>query len=135
MGTFAGLITAVALVCIAVVHGTWARQIWWPLGNPEQFRLTVMGPAARLPRPIESWIVAGLLIAAAGLVSVTALTDEAGVVRFGATIAGGVLALRGAAGLVVSTLIRRDGPFARWDRRLYSPLCLVLAIGVAVVVG
>ena len=131
---YAGLITAAALVGIAGVHGLWARRIWWPIGDPERFRLTVMGPAARLPHPIESWIVAGLLVAAAALVSVTALTDEVSMVRLGAAIAGCVLGLRGAVGLLFSSLIRRDGAFARWDRRLYSPLCLFLAIGVAVVV-
>ncbi len=134
MGTLAGLITATALVGLGVVHGVWARGIWWPIGDADRFRLTVMGPTARLPRPIESWVVAGLLVAAATLVTISTLTDEIGLLTLATSAAGVVLALRGIGGFILSTFIQRDGPFAHWDRRLYSPLCLALAAGVTTAV-
>ena len=127
MGAFAGLTAAVTLLAIAVIHGVWARKHWWPVGDPDIFRETVMGPTARLPRPIESWTVAALLAVAAALTTWTAVGGDPQLVTLGVLIAAGVLLLRGAGGLVMSTLLQRHSRFAVLDRRIYSPLCLALA--------
>lgn len=127
MGTLAGLIAAVVLLAVAGVHGVWAREHWWPVGDPDDFRETVMGPTARLPRPVESWTVAALLAVAAALTAWTAVGEEPQLVTLGVLIAAGVLLLRGSGGLVMSTLLQRHSRFAVLDRRIYSPLCLGLA--------
>ncbi len=134
MGTLAGLIAALVLVAIAGVHGVWAREHWWPVGDPDDFRETVMGPTARLPRPIESWTVAALLAVAAALTTWATVGDEPQLITIGVLVAAGVLVLRGAGGFVMSTFLQRDSRFAVLDRRIYSPLCLGLATAMLLAV-
>lgn len=87
----------------------------------------------------------GLTLVVAGLIAGAALTlaGRAGALRpvdggrldplwrLAAPAVAGVLGLRGAVGLAVGG--RAGSRFAHWDRRVYSPLCLLLAGCAAVV--
>jgi hypothetical protein len=86
-------------------------------------------------------VVASALFAAAGLVAVKSKViavdfGTAGevLVQVGFWIAGAVFALRGLAGYIRPVFAYADGtPFASLNRRFYSPLCLLIAAGFAVI--
>lgn len=83
--------------------------------------------------------VGGVLLLFAGLVAATAGLIEIGISRrvlswLSYALAAGLLARAVGEFKYVGFFKRvRDSPFARLDTLLYSPLCLLLAVGVAVV--
>ena len=119
-------IGVVGLLGVAAVHANWARGSSWPLADQRQLALTVAG-REEMPDAAACLVVAGLLGVAAGLVGVRprAASRPRQVVAVGVPA---MLALRGTLGL--AGLLPEQAAseaFAYWDRRLYSPLCLVLA--------
>lgn len=94
------------LLAVAAVHANWATGSSWPLPDRRRLARTVAG-REEMPSAAACLAVAALLTAAAGLV--------AGLPR-GAPRLGGLMPQQ-----------RASEAFARWDRRLYSPLCLLLA--------
>lgn len=127
-----GLLTSGILLTLAGMHVNWALGGHWPMSDGNQLYERVTGPGMSTPGPVETLAIAALLAVAAGLVAVSAF-DVATWISWGATaLVGMTLALRGVGGLVVSGLLRRDSTFARLDRRYFSPMCLVLAVGTAV---
>jgi hypothetical protein len=135
------LLLFVVLAAVASLHAYWALGGLWPGKDEADLVRHVIGEPrrTRMPPVWITWsVVAASLVAAvwplvaAGLVPMP-LPD--GLVRGGAALIGVVFLLRGIAGY---TPAWRRGhaaePFARRDRRLFSPLCLALAAGYGTLV-
>ncbi|MEV0537051.1 DUF3995 domain-containing protein [Kitasatospora sp. NPDC050463] len=131
--------TAVAgvLAATGALHAVWAVTPW-PARSPQEFADTVVGRGDGVPPVAACLAVAGLLGTAAYLVGA-----EAGVLpavgprrvrRAGLRTVAGVLLARGAAGpLLFGELGERTQRYKRLNTRYYSPLCLALGAGAAVV--
>ena len=131
--------TATALFLIGALHVVWMFSPW-PLRTREEFASRVVGvPVEKLPSAPMTGGVALLLGMAAYLivsrVGLLPLPGPGWLAVAGTTGVAAVLLLRGAGGLIVSS--RHDTEFAQLDKRIYSPLCLVLAgcCGAVAVLG
>lgn len=133
-------VTAVGgLGATAALHAVWATGRPWPSRDEAAFARDVLGQPGRssMPRPSESLAVAAALGTAAAATVVAARPNLDPVGRAGVDVvvgaAASVLALRAVAGPVAVALApqRFTPQFARLDRRLYAPLCLALAAGMA----
>ena len=122
------------LMAVAAVHANWARGSSWPLSDRRRLARAVYG-SEQMPSATACLAVSTLLTVGAGFVAgYPRRAPRLG--RVGAAGVVAVLALRGVVGAVgfmpglMSGLMpeqRVCEVFARWDRRLYSPLCLLLA--------
>ncbi|MDY0815013.1 DUF3995 domain-containing protein [Kitasatospora purpeofusca] len=132
--------TAVAgvLAGTGVLHALWTVTPW-PLRTPEEFADAVLGTGEGVPPAAACAAVAGLLGAASYLVAAEAgavpAVGPARLRRAGVWTVSAVLLTRGAGGLMVFGGERalRSERFRRLDARYYSPLCLALGTGAAVV--
>jgi hypothetical protein len=136
-GRVAGNSTAVALAAVGALHAAWGLGLTWPGSDAASLARRVVGGEA-MPSSTACFGVAGLSMAAAGLVtartrprSVFGRSLPAPLVELGVVTAGGVLALRGIVGPVVSSLklVRTTAEFRRLDVLLFSPVCIALAAG------
>lgn len=123
---------AAGLAAIAAIHLIWAAGSPWPLERREALADAVIGRAGgEVPSPLACAAVAGLLGAAASLVGGRPRSDPR-VRRLGATAVVATLATRGGLGLAGRTDLVSPGSssrrFRELDRRIYSPLCLTLAV-------
>jgi hypothetical protein len=122
---------------LAALHAAWGAGSTWPASTPAELGDLVVGPAAELPPAPAVWAVAGLLGAAAVLPPLRLGWLDARQPRRAVRVAtwslAGALLVRAASGFVISGLAGTDEPFHRFDLMLYSPLCTVLGVAVAVV--
>ena len=114
------------LLAVAAVHANWARGSSWPFPDRRRLAWTVVG-SEEMPSATACLAVTWLLTVGAGLVAgLPRRAPRLG--RMGAAGGVAVLAARGVVGAVgLMPGQRVSEAFARWDRRLYSPLCLMLA--------
>lgn len=130
--------TTVALAAIGGLHAVWALGVPWPAADATGLAQTVVG-TTDFPSAGATWAVAGLLGAAVVVVQSRVRPNARlavvpyPVAELGVRVITGVLALRGAGGLVVSALGlgQPTAPFRALDLALYSPLCLLLAWGTS----
>jgi hypothetical protein len=130
----AGLVTAGSMAGVGVLHAAWALRVTaWPGTDERDLTDRVVG---RQPFPSDAatWTVVGLCGAAALSLGVRAGSPTGAAGRcshLAARVVAGVMALRAAAGFVVSggRLIETSATFRRNDLRIYSPLCAALAFG------
>jgi hypothetical protein len=109
----AGSTAVVALAGASALHGLWATGSAWPTSSPDELADLVVGRRP-MPGPAACATVAAALAIAA---AVSASLLVRGVGGIGADLAG----------------VGDAAPaFRRWNRRLYNPLCVTLAILVAV---
>jgi hypothetical protein len=121
---------------IAVLHASWGLGSHWPAANAESLAKAAVGTPGirRMPGAASCLIVAALLagvaswpLFSAGLLTEAwprSLTLLAGA---GMTVA---FVVRGVAGYTPAWRRRfPEQPFAAYDRRYYSPLCLALGAG------
>ncbi|MFG3049624.1 DUF3995 domain-containing protein [Kitasatospora sp. NPDC048239] len=132
-----GAAVAGVLAATGALHAVWTVTPW-PARTPEEFADTVIGTGDTVPPVAACLAVAGLLGTAAYLVGAEAgVLPAAGakrVRRAGVRTVAGVLLARGAAGpLLFGGLTERTERFKRLNARYYSPLCLALGAGAAVV--
>ncbi|WP_406198066.1 DUF3995 domain-containing protein [Kitasatospora sp. NBC_01560] len=133
-----GAAVAGVLAATGALHAVWVVTPW-PARTPEEFADTVVGTGDGVPPAAACAAVAGLLGAAAYLVGAeTGVLPKAGptwVRRQGVRAVAGVLLARGAGGLTVfgGRMSERSERFRRLNARYYSPLCLALGTGTAVV--
>ncbi|MDQ6698535.1 MAG: DUF3995 domain-containing protein [Actinomycetota bacterium] len=125
--------TSVVLAGVAALHVGWACGSTWPFPNATALADTVVG-APDVPPPAACFAVAGALATAAALVA--GVPARAPLLRkVGQIGVASVLAARAGLGFAGRTDLAVRGSasprFRRWDRRLYSPLCLALAAGAA----
>ncbi len=117
---------ACALLVVATIHANWARGSAWPARDERTLAQAVIGHEA-MPSAPACLTVAALLLAGAALVAGRPRgwprLQRLGAAGVAATLAG--RGLIGVAGLMPQE--RTSSTFARWNRHLYSPLCLALA--------
>jgi hypothetical protein len=126
---------ALLLAVIAGLHAYWGRGGLWPAASEQELIATVIGngQARHMPSP-------GLCLLVALAIAVTALwplllaygIGPATLLRFGGFAIMAVFLLRGIAGFLPAwRRLHPREPFASYDRRYYSPLCLLVAAGYA----
>lgn len=114
------------LLAVAAVHANWARGAAWPAPDRHTLADAVIG-RKEMPGTVLCLAVAGMLTVGAALVAGEP-RHLPRLQRFGAAGVVATLALRGAVGFTgVMDAGRMSPTFARWNRRVYSPLCLALA--------
>ena len=123
--------TAVTLAAAAAVHVAWGLQVQIPGVDGAAMTEAVAGHGDP-PGPLACFAVAGALASAAALVEglpvVPPVLVRAGRVGVALGLGGrGLLGLTGHTDLVAPGEI--TDRFRRWDRRVYTPLCLALAAG------
>jgi hypothetical protein len=121
------LLLAVLLAPVVLLHLLWAIGLWWPIRDEARLVATVVGVQgmARMPgaAPCALVATAELMLAAWPLVAGGRWHD------LGLWAAAAVLGLRGvAAWLPGWRRLTPVQPFATYDRRLYGPFCLILAL-------
>ena len=124
----------VPLLAIFFAHIMWAFGSTWPVADETALTRTVTGMrnASRMPPRIATFFVA-IAVFAAGIIALM-LTDpgrDAGLTAFGAVV-GTVFLVRGVLGYTPKwRAFTPEEPFATLDRRIYSPVCLFIAAGYA----
>ncbi len=134
-----GLGTALGLGSAAVLHAWWAAGSTWPRRNADELADLVVGKRP-FPSARDTWAVAGLLAGATGSIAARAglfavPTGLQPLVGLSTRVVSGALLARGGGGLVVNALGVGDvtDEFRYYDVRVFSPLCLALGAGAAVV--
>jgi hypothetical protein len=126
-------LTSVTLVGIAGLHVAWGFGSSVPFRNRVELADSVIG-ADLVPSPTACLAVAAALLVASGLVADVPVGPR-NLRRVGRRIVAGVLGVRGIAGVLGRTDLLSPGStsprFRQLDRRFYSPLCLLLALGSA----
>lgn len=138
-----GTLVCGVLVLIALVHAGWAFGMHWPARDETALIRTVIGTPGMTKMP-GTGLTLGVAVLI-GLAGVCALWLGGVLVLplpgWLQTVTGGGLALVFAARGVATILAALIGagplrvrvePFATLDRSLYAPLCLLLALGFAV---
>lgn len=125
-------VAALGLTGLAGLHCVWATGSPWPMATSEALNAKVVGRGDGPPPPPAACLaVAALLAAAAGLVDGHPRRWP-GVSRLGSTGVVAVLTVRGAFGMAGRTDLLVPGStspvFRARDRRIYSPICLALAL-------
>lgn len=129
---------SVTLFAVAALHVAWGAGSTWPYPDSPTLARNVLGLADSpgAPPPAATFAVSGALAAAAS--AALARTSTHPRIRAAARLltvpAAAVLALRGVGGFAQSLLTPEAATeeFTRNDLRIYSPLCLALAAGLAV---
>lgn len=132
MSTAPGLLTALVLLAIGLLH------VYWALSGPMASAAAVPsigGRASFKPSATATFAVAVALIIAAWQVAAQSGVLQ-GLIPAWATLwacraLAAIFAARaiGEFRLVGFFKTVKDSPFAYWDTRLYSPLCVLLALG------
>ncbi len=133
----------VAATLVAVLLGIAGFHVYWAFGGTLGARVAIPevgGRPAFEPGRAGTLVVAGLLLAAAAIVAMKALAippDGLGawIVGAGAWVLTAVFLLRTVGDFNRFGLFRaaRDTAFTAYDTWLFTPLCLLLAIGCFVV--
>ncbi len=132
-------LVAGVLIVIAVLHILWGLNIWWPIRSEAALAKAVVGAKGitKMPPPAASFAVAIALLAGAwwalalgGVVTTWIFSDS--LVTLGGYALVAVFVLRGIAGYTAFWARQcPEQPFHRLDRLYYSPLCLLLGAGFA----
>lgn len=142
MGPLVAIFVAIACFALATLHIYWGLGHSWPARDADELARMVVGTSApgSMPGMGPCMMVAGALFVA-GLAPVITHSPAPGLptwVGTGAWLAtlaaGAVFGLRGLFGFVEHR-VRPDIealPYARLNRRFYSPLCLGLAAAMFV---
>jgi hypothetical protein len=130
-------IVFVILLAVGLAHLMWSIGSRWPIKDPELLARTVMGRpgVTRLPRLVS--LVVAIVTLAAGVFALSLADHDAG--AWWLTLIGVVLAAvflgRGVFGYSAAFRSRYSlEPFATNNRRVYSPLCLVVGAGFLILV-
>ena len=130
---------ALLLAVIASLHAYWGRGGLWPAVSEDELIATVIGnaQAKRMPRTGLCLLVALAIAATAVWPLLLAHMSGTAALRPLIQLVGfaimAVFLLRGVAGFLPAwRKLHPREPFASYDRRYYSPLCLLIAAGYAV---
>lgn len=130
--------TAVTLGAIAALHAAWAAGRTWPYPDGATLSRHVLGipesPGVPSPAATVAVTAALALTGAAALARTSTDSRLRGAARLITMPAAAVLAIRGLGGFAQSLLApdAATAEFTRNDLRIYSPLCLALAAGLAI---
>jgi hypothetical protein len=129
----AGILVPAALGAIAAIHAAWALGWRWPGGTDDALADRVVGAGAELPPEPIVWAVAALLAAGGAAVAAVAAGRRERFLRAATWTVAGVLTVRGALYIPVDLVDGLRSTYSQLDLALYSPLCLALGLGAAVV--
>jgi Protein of unknown function (DUF3995) len=125
--------TSAVLIGIGALHFAWGRGSTFPFSDREQLNDTVVGQETT-PSPTMCYAMAGLLTTAGALVAGVP-SRRSWIRRAGVVVVAVVLLVRSALGFAGKTELVSPGSvsdkFKEMDKRVYSPLCLTLALGAA----
>ena len=129
-------------VTLAGVHAYWAGGGLWPATTEKDLIYTVIGDPRFVAMP-PMWMtlcVAGALLVSAAM-ALLSLRRWSGLSKAGLIVLllgiTAVFALRGGAGMAIAMGVLNvdppwTEPFATLDTYIYSPLCLILGLGFAI---
>ena len=130
-------IVFVILLAVGLAHLLWSVGSRWPIKDPELLAKTVIGRPGitRVPRLIS--LVIAIVTLAAGVFALSLADHDAG--AWWLTAIGVILAAvflgRGAFGYTAAFRSRYSlEPFVTNNRRVYSPLCLIVGAGFLILV-
>jgi uncharacterized protein DUF3995 len=129
---------AVLLAGIAALHAAWGFGLRWPRRDETELAALVVGyDRDRMPAPLQCFVAAGAIFAAAVVVALLTGLVRLPIAPWLVTLLGlgvtAVFAGRGVAGYLSRWRARFPRqPFATLDRRVYSPLCLIIAATCAI---
>lgn len=137
MNMIVASIVFVILLAVALAHLLWAIGSRWPIKDPELLARTVIGRPGVTRVPRLASLVVGVLTLTAGVFALSLADHDAG--DWWLTATGVVLAAvflgRGALGYTAGWRAQFPlEPFASKDRRVYSPLCLIVGAGFLILV-
>jgi hypothetical protein len=132
--TALALVLTVIIAAIAAIHAYWAAGGLWPGTNPAELSAIVYGIPNARPAPRLTALVAAIIAGVAAWPLLLAplvgrhLAPE--LAMAGGLALAAVFLLRGVAGFTPWMARRHSAePFATYNRRYYSPLCLALGAG------
>ena len=128
---FVQRLTAAILAALAALHVAWGSGSSFPFRNRDDLADAVVG-SSTVPRPAACLAVAGALTA--GAVLVAGVGPQPPCIRRPLLLGvSSTLGLRGLLGWAGKTETIAPGSnserFVQLDRRIYSPLCIALALG------
>ena len=133
------IVLTIILGAIAVLHGYWAAGGLWPGKNSAETAAMVVGrpDMRRMPSASLTAVVTLLLagLAAWPLLLSPLVARHLGpqLALLGSLLVASVFLLRGVAGYTPAMTRRHSAqPFARYNRILYSPICLLVGAGFLV---
>lgn len=129
------LALALALLALAALHAYWGLGGVWPGHDRKSCARAVAGFRGidRMPPPAACFAVAVALLAAGALALALERPPNAAATRLAGMGAALVFLVRGAAGFTPAwRRLTPELPFARNDRRLFSPLCLAIGAGFGI---
>jgi Protein of unknown function (DUF3995) len=138
-GRAAGVAVPAVLVAIAALHAAWALGATWPAGSERELAEHVLSSSERdrlggeMPPAALTWLVALGLTGAAGVVRGAARGTRSRWLRRSAWGVAGIFLVRGLAYPQLDVANGLNDRYDRLDLAFYSPLCLALAIGTALV--
>jgi hypothetical protein len=130
-------IVFVILLAVSLAHLLWALGSRWPIKDPELLARTVIGRPGITRVPRLASLVVAVLVFAAGIVALSLADHDAGdrwLTGVGIALAA-VFLTRGVFGYTAGW--RRFfsvEPFVTNDRRVYSPICLIVGAGFLILV-
>ncbi|MFK5978622.1 MAG: DUF3995 domain-containing protein [Rhizobiaceae bacterium] len=137
------IVLFVVFLDIAIIHGMWGFQIWWPERDEQKLARTIVGSPGikRMPAPVQCFVVTAVMIGAAilvlllgGLWSLPIL--PLWLIKWAAMALAAGLLMRGLIGFTGFWVrLLPEEPFRTFNRRYYSPLCLVLAAGIVILLN
>jgi hypothetical protein len=128
----------IVLTAIAAVHVAWGFGVHWPRRSETELVTTVIGHRRdTMPPPFQCYLAALAIFIPGAIALMLAGIVQTALPPWLVTLAGAGAALvfagRGIAGYVPAWRARHPRqPFASLDRHYYSPLCLMLAAGLVV---
>lgn len=133
-----GVAVPSALLAVAALHAAWACGWYWPASSERELAEYVLSRAERerldgLPPASLTWLVALGLACAAGVVRALAAGSRSRALRSAGWGVAGIFLVRGLVYLPLDVIGGLGDRYDRLDLTVYSPLCLVLAAGAALV--
>lgn len=132
------VLLALVLAVLAALHAYWGVGGVWPGADAASCARAVTGfrGRRRMPPPASAFAVAALLATAALVALVLGITAIPPQITPLVWFVGAGVALvfltRGVLGFTPAwRRLTPEQPFARLDRRFYSPLCLAIGLGYA----
>jgi hypothetical protein len=137
--TALALLLTVALALIALIHAYWTAGGVWPGHSRAELAAIVVGRPRMRDMP-STGLSAAVTVLLAGIAAwplllgpLAARTMTPRLAAAGSAVFAAVFLLRGIAGYTNAMAVRHSAqPFARLNRTLYSPLCLLIGIGFLV---